>query len=87
MTLSLDERQTAVLAALGRHGGDLTLHELQRELPGLGMAAILRTLDLLERRGVTRSSGERAWAFVADHEAWDGPPFAPDELTRFSLAA
>ena len=84
--MSFKERERAVLRALARIGKPVTLHELQSEVSEVGMHAILRTLDVLERRGLTRSSGNRAWVFLGDGRDWHGFGFGPDEVVRFSLA-
>jgi hypothetical protein len=83
---SLHDRQQAILDTLARIDGPVTLRELHAELPHVGMAALLRALDVLEHRGLTHSTGSRAWAFI-DGPVWDGPVCGPDEIARFSLAA
>ncbi len=84
---SLQDRQQEIVDVLERSEYPLTLRELQAELPHVGMAAILRALDVLEHRGLTITSGDRAWAFVDHASLWDGPVRGPHELTRFSLVA
>ena len=84
--MSFKERERAVLHGLARIGKPVTLHELHAEISEFGMHAILRTLDVLERRGLTRSSGNRGLVFFGDGSDWHGLGFGPDEVVRFSLA-
>jgi hypothetical protein len=63
----LTPRQTAVLAAVERHGA-ATVPDLRDDFPGLAPSTVARVLGVLVERGLVRRSGDPALVYLGGVE-------------------